>query len=175
MGLDVIAYRKLQAVDALFDAKSKPIDRQTGKPITHYFQVNINPDFPKQADDLTDNSVWHYRDSFSFQNAYGYFNQWREELAKLAGYPLAQHEELDGLAMRHAAACWNGTTGPFSELIYFSDCQGVIGSVTSAKLVRDFIDFDEQAEANGDDFYDAYLNWQTAFEMAADGGAVELL
>lgn len=74
--------------------------------------------------------------------------------------------------MRHDATCWQGATGPFSELINFSDCEGVIGPKTAAKLARDFAAFEAQAEAWGDDFYDQYLNWEEVFLMAADGGAV---
>lgn len=54
-----------------------------------------------------------------------------------------------------------------------SDCEGVIGPEVSAKLVKDFADFDERAKTRGGKyFYALYCDWRKAFEMAADGGAV---
>jgi hypothetical protein len=71
-------------------------------------------------------------------------------------------------------ACWNGAQGPFSELIHFSDCEGVIGTAVSKKLAADFAAFDEKAKAAGNErYYAKYQEWRKAFEMAANGGAVD--
>lgn len=62
---------------------------------------------------------------------------------------------------------------PFYELIDFSDCEGVIGPEVSAKLAKDFADWDEQAKRTLDDYdYEMYSNWHKAFKIASDGGAV---
>ena len=65
---------------------------------------------------------------------------------------------------------------PFFELINFSDCEGSIGPVVSAKLARDFAEFDERARSLNDEgrhFYRLYKSWTTAFQMASDGGMVD--
>ena len=70
----------------------------------------------------------------------------------------------------------------FSELINFSDCEGVIGNVVSKKLYKDFV---SNAESfikwvhQKFDAYDSelllqkYRKFETAFKTAKDGGAVE--
>ncbi|MNJ79827.1 hypothetical protein D3C77_779790 [compost metagenome] len=49
--------------------------------------------------------------------------------------------------------------------------------MTSAKLAKDFADFDERAKYfDGDEdgwFYKKYLDWKKAFELASDGGTVD--
>lgn len=114
--------------------------------------------------------------SFDFRaGSYGGYNAWREQLAKLAGYPPTERRGYDGkIEMRCAAACWNGATGPFSELINFADNEGTIGPAVARKLAADFAQFEKQAKAAHDGWFsDRYRDWKRAFEMAADGGAVE--
>ena len=58
-------------------------------------------------------------------------------------------------------------------MINFSDCEGVIGPKTSAKLAKDFAEFQAQADAHPDDWFrDLYTTWRRAFELASDDGAV---
>jgi hypothetical protein len=76
--------------------------------------------------------------------------------------------------MRHDAAAWGMSEGPFWELIHFSDCEGTIGPEVSAKLAQDFARYQDQADAHPDErFRDLYATWRTAFEMASQGGAVD--
>lgn len=64
--------------------------------------------------------------------------------------------------------------GPFWELISFSDCDGIIGPLVSAKLAQDFGDFQPAADDHPDQhFRDMYARWRTAFETAADTGFVD--
>lgn len=52
-------------------------------------------------------------------------------------------------------------------------CEGVIGSSVSAKLAKDFADFQKDADAHEDrNFREKYAEWRKEFEMAADDGAV---
>lgn len=49
----------------------------------------------------------------------------------------------------------------------------IIGPVASAKLVADFIEWDERARSLGDDeFYEWYARMRKVFEYAGDAGAV---
>jgi hypothetical protein len=174
MGLDISAYRKITKIDAVFDAGGEPIDPTTREPVEYDMQAYINPEFPGRADDIEDRAIYKAEDSMGLRaGSYSGFNAWRNDLAKLAGYPLGQYEQYGKMWDSYCAACWNGAKGPFSELINFSDCEGVIGSAVAAKLAKDFADFQEVADKADDQrFTLKYAEWRKAFEMAADAGAV---
>ncbi len=161
MGLDITAYRRLApAPDAELDSDGCPKDWK------HYVRLRSNSDFPAQAEGITENVVLGFAESVGFRaGSYSDYNAWRDRLADLAGYGSAK-------------ACWSsGAEGPFCELINFSDCEGVIGPKVAAKLAKDFADWDERARDyfGGFDgwFIEQYERWRKAFEMAADGGAVD--
>lgn len=172
MGLDITAYTQLSpAPSAEVDSDGNPVDYNT------HVRLRENADFPGRMAGLTDGGIYTYADSMSFRaGSYGGYNGWRDALAKLAGYPEEEYDRFGGevKAKSHAAACGHGAVGPFSELINFSDCEGVIGPEVSKKLARDFAEWDERAKAADDGFfYDRYRHWRKAFEMAANGGAVD--
>jgi hypothetical protein len=169
MGLDISAYSHIKVLEnVLFDEDGDPVD-ENGKllSVDKCFQPWINPHYPKHAGNINDKSAYGYEQTFGFRaGSYSGYNRWRNSLAQLAGY-------------RSAEDVWNnpGLEGPFVELINFSDCEGVIGPEVSAKLSKDFADFDAQAsnfqaDPNGY-FYHLYLQWKVAFELAAQDGAVE--
>lgn len=168
MGLDITACRRAKRVG------DNDHDTLGGNLENAY----INPDFSAQADGLT-SGLFEIDDPIDFRaGSYGGYNRWREELARLAGYPETYHESSYGPPrMLCAAACWSGATGPFSELINFSDAEGVIGPVTAGNLARDFAEWDARARAHQSGleewFYEAYCQWRRAFELAADGGFVQ--
>lgn len=174
MGLDITAYRNLTKIDAVFDAGGEPIDPKTRESIDYDFHAYLNPDFPGRADDIEDRAIYSAQDSMGLRaGSYGGYNRWRERLAELAGYPAGDYEQYGRIRQSFCVPCWNGEEGPFSELINFSDCEGVIGSSVSAKLAKDFADFQEAADQIQDDlFRSQYAKWRAAFEMAADAGAV---
>ena len=111
--------------------------------------------------------------------SYSGYSDWRRELSRL----------IQG---REPEAVWGDPQGPFAELIYFSDCEGAIGPITSAKLARDFhahyaavkaanpvlvartIFRPECApsEERAAWFVPAYEAWMRAFDLAAQDGFV---
>lgn len=174
MGLDISYYTKLTKAgpEVEVDEDGDPVDDTLR--LTKVYVVDV---FAKQADDLEHGALYAYATEAYFRaGSYSGYGHWREWLARLAGYPLTEDDSYgEGQKrMSHAAACWDGATGPFSELINFSDAEGVIGPVTSAKLLQDFIDFDDRAKASASDGYNyvKYLEWKAAFEAASDGGMV---
>lgn len=175
MGLDITAYSRVAIEnDAEVDEEGYPVEWRK------FRKVWVNPDFPGRADDIKHGAIYSFTDKFSFRaGGYGYYSQWREQLAKVAGYPLTEYREDYSTRRMHAAACWKGATGPFSELIMFADNQGVLGSSVCAKLAKDFAEHEASARAfsadpEGDsDFIVSYLEWKQAFELAADGGMVD--
>lgn len=174
MGLDVTAYKGIKKIDAVFDYGGDPIDPTTREQLENVFVAFDNGDFPGRAAGLVNRGVYTYEDAEGFwSGGYGLYNRWREELAQLAGYPLTEYRGSFGRDEKaHAAACWQGATGPFSELIHFTDCDGTIGPEVAAKLARDFAEWDERAQAVGGEWYEAYVEWRRCFEFAAHTGAV---
>lgn len=173
MGLDVTAYKGLTKLDCVFDADGEPIDPATREPIDEYFRSHGTNEFPGRDEGIESGAVYRYDESLAGPSlGYGGYNRWREELARLAGYEPTPHTRWGQTEMLHAAACWSGATGPFAELINFTDCDGVIGPVVAARLLTDFKAFDERAQAIGEAFYAVYREFTECFEMAAQDGAV---
>lgn len=173
MGLDITAYSKVEKVDVEVDEDNYPVDESAYDDYVRAWAMGRRG----QHDQLEDGKFYSVDEAYGFRaGSYGGYNQWRETLAKLAGYPLTPYKGFMGESAAHAAACWDGATGPFAELIDFPDNEGSIGAVTSAKLAKDFADFDERAKYfDGDEdgwFYKKYLDWKAAFELAVDGGMV---
>ena len=169
MGLDITAYRQvaIAPVVEVYEDGS-PVDWQ------NFRRAWVNPDFPGRADEIEHGAIYSFKEKFRFRaGGYGCYGQWREELARLAGYPLTAYREGHHVEHLHAAACWNGATGPFFELICFADNQGVLGTAVSAKLAGDFAEFEAAASTRSGDFFESYLEWKKAFEIAADGGMVD--
>lgn len=169
MGLDISYYRQAKFVRA-------PADDDDGYN-EGLVRIYTNPDFAERADRLADGLYSaEFGDDFR-AGSYSGYNRWREELARFAGYPPTRHDGgYGGPRDLCAAACWEGATGPFSELINFADNEGVIGPITAGKLARDFAEWDARAKAHqgplGEWFYESYCQWRKAFETAADAGFV---
>lgn len=171
MGLDITWHRGLTmaAGNEGFDEDGEIRDGDG------WVQFYVNPDFPGRADDIVDRAAYRSEDSDGFRaGSYGGYNHWREQLAVLAGYPAGQYEQWGNSWDSHCVPCWNGATGPFSELINFSDCEGVIGTAVSSKLARDFAEHQAKADTHPDErFRERYASWREAFEKASDRGCVE--
>lgn len=170
MGLDITAYRKLEEV------RPRGQDEDGYDEGLAYFYAE--PAFPGRFEGLKEGVLYRAAEEFGFRaGSYGGYNNWREWLAKVAGYPLTEYRDAyRGVRQLHAAACWQGAQGPFSELIDFSDAEGTIGPGVAAKLAKDFAEWEERAKAADDSsdgwYFEVYKEWRKAMEMAADGGAV---
>ena len=125
--------------------------------------------FPGRAEGIDARTVYGFGDSFGFHaGSYSGYGMWCNRLAHFAGFPSAEF------------VFENKPAGPFVELIDFADSEGVIGPVVSAKLARDFaehesrvVEFANAMPSDGSWWLDKYRLWKKAFEMAADGGAVD--
>lgn len=62
------------------------------------------------------------------------YGLWRDDLARFAGYNTAKDARSAGL-------------GPFIDLIDFTDCEGVIGSLSATKLSHEFKAYEAEASA----------------------------
>jgi hypothetical protein len=149
MGLDISAYSKVQKLEGVSvdDADCS---------------LYHNPDFPGRADDVPSGPITHGKSMGFRAGSYGGYNAWRDDLARLAGFASA------GAVWREKPA-----SGPFLELIYFSDCEGTIGTAVSKKLAADFAAHQGKADASGAQrFREVYADFRKAFELAYDDGAV---
>lgn len=176
MGLDITAYSRLVRVDVVFDEDGEPMQNGTHEHLHSYVRVYANPCFPGRESPFSDRAIYLFTDCKSALSlSYGGYNRWREALAKLAGYTLTGFNGPFGAREQsHAAACWQGATGPFSELINFADNEGTIGSDAAQKLLADFIEWDERAKTvDHPRFHEIYTQMREGLELAADGGALD--
>ncbi|KFB11047.1 hypothetical protein [Nitratireductor basaltis] len=177
MGLDILAYSAIEKIDCVFNEDGEPIDSETREPLDCdcYIQLYVNNSFPGRADEIENKGVYSFRDSVGFRaGSYGGYNNWRDDLAKIAGWPLGEYEQYGERRASHCIECWNGANGPFSELINFSDCEGVIGASVSQKLASDFKEYQTMADAHPDAYFrEKYAEWRRAFELASDSGCVK--
>ena len=168
MGLDITAYRKLAKV--IIPEGAEAADYPAPR-------MYHNPAFPGRADDVPEGSYIGLEE-FGFRaGSYGGYGEWRNQLAEFAGYAEGVENFFGGERKSFSATAFDAKGGPFWELICFSDCEGTIGTAISAKLAKDFAENQPRADAyDGPDaewFKARYADWRKAFEMAADGGAVE--
>ena len=177
MGLDISAYSKLSQIECVFDAGGEPIHPQTHEPLDYDLLASVCTGFPGREGQIKDGAIYRAESSLGFRaGSYSGYNQWRNELAKLAGFPAKPVDRYStgDIQQRHDQGAWDADAGPFWELINFSDCEGVIGAEVAAKLAKDFADHQEKADAHaGKYFQQSYNDWRKAFEMAANDGAVD--
>lgn len=162
MGLDIIAYSNLKKNEYLSAISNEEKEELDGDClIMSPVLTEIDEAFPGRAEPLKYNGdvydCENYESiSIGSYSTYGWFRQALETFS----------EDRD---------CFN-------ELIDFSDCEGVIGSIVSKKLYEDFSSNQkpfEQWVKREFDAYDSelllqmYRKFESAFEIAKDGGAVK--
>lgn len=170
MGLDITWHSRLTKAEGneAFDEHGEVRDSDG------WFILYVNPDFPGRADEIESWCAYRCEAYGHFScGPYSRYNRWRDELAKLAGWPLGKYEQYGRDFDSYAASAWDATDGPFWELITFSDCEGVIGASVSAKLAKDFDDHQAKADEHPDEYFrQQYAEWRNAFEKATDRGCV---
>lgn len=163
-GLDITAYDRLTLVDAKAASSTEP----------SHVVVLGKVDFPERFEGLKDGATYRFDQSFDFRaGSYSGYGRWRNELAKLAGNPQTPFTFTGKTELRYDATVWDRKSGPFWELIDFSDAEGVIGPVACKRVYQDFLRFDGAAARHPDaGFRESYADWKKAFAMCANGGAI---
>ncbi|EOK9227769.1 hypothetical protein QFV42_RS18670 [Escherichia coli] len=173
MGLDITAYSNIKRLDAHLNDDGEAVNNSNGEQVEeYYFHVWKNPSFPGRADELVDGAIYTYEDCTGHGVGYGGYYWWRNELAEMAGYPVGEYESGHGKEANHFGGVLNSDSGPFYELINFSDCEGFIGTSVATKLLADFKTFHDKAEEIGGLFFEQYKHWQSAMEMASNNGCI---
>ena len=171
MGLDIRVYSKMTLVKSDEEVENLPEDERDSlyDEYAHLYDNRFGrgdglvPGFYSTDDSRT----MHFR-----AGSYSGYNMWRDNLARLIGRSARE--------MQNGGDLEDIQKLPFFELIYFSDCEGFIGPKTSAKLAKDFTEWEKRAEKfaatlgadDGPWWLERYKNWKAAFMMASEGGAV---
>lgn len=176
MGLDITAVSGL-VLEHEWDEKryeEEDYDWRIISPISKRLIEFTEEGFPGRTEGLKP-GFYKSVDCFSFgAGSYSGYNRWREQLSKAI-------LDVDPEIIWNNEEKWVGK--PFVELIFFSDCEGLIGPKVSTKLAKDFEDYKEKAMKfaacgpgatfqDGAWFIEKYIQWSKAFSMASDNGYV---
>lgn len=158
MGLDIRAYNKMKKIADIPNEEDEQEEYRLEFE-TDSTRIYVNSDFNVEGQII--DGYYEHEDYLSFRaGSYSGYNTWRNKLAVIAGY-------------KSANEVWSKTEGPFFELIFFSDCEGVIGAAASEKLFNDFFSYEEKAKEELDEYdFEKYVNFKKAFELAKDDGGV---
>ncbi len=160
MGLDIIAYsglKKNEYLSAISNEEKEELD--VNRLIMSPVLTEIDEAFPGRAEPLKYNGNVYDCESYvcigiGSYGTYGWF--------------------------RRALEAFSENRDCFNELIDFSDCEGVIGSIVSKKLYEDFSSNAESFEqwvyqkysvVEGEVLLRMYYKFESAFEISKDGGA----
>jgi hypothetical protein len=191
MELDIDVYTDLVPV-APAEARDREGDLRDG-----YLHARNDPAYAARLEGLASD---HYRFDTEHQPCYTFragtydsFNDWRDLLAALAGYPAARPDRVLLPRNRKLAAdyphCYTAwehpdVAMPFRELLCFPTNEGVIGPVAATTLAADFAAHRDRALRMSDlvddpfgrrDFLENYDDFALAFQMVADADGPALV
>lgn len=149
MGLDVYVYTDLKRVNASYKGEDR---------------LTLYPEYD-QGDGLA--GTYRAVETGHFHaGSYSGYNYFRNQLTQFA-YNMP------------AKDLWESSieSGPFYEIINFTDCDGHIGPTTSAKLYNDFEQYYEKAKTYDSDignysFKGRYENFMNFFKIASENNGV---
>lgn len=153
MGLCITGFKHIVLLDADYDEEQEiATDRKTGAIIEVPLVVPwVNSDFPGREDNIIHKKVYSFQEEIKMLHmSYGGYNYWRDELHRLS--------PVD-----------------FELLVNFSDCEGVLGPNTCARLALIFDDNHSKAKDFRSDypgFLKAYEEMQAGFKLVAHNGLV---
>lgn len=187
MSLDISAYKLGEFLHAHYDEND---DEDST------VNIFVNEHFSSHADQVRRG---YYNVEEEYNGAapcfsYGGYVIFRDELARIAGYAALTEDEILELAddkyradeMRRYRYLWSVFTqteekGPVYELINFTDCEGVIGPKTAAKIATDLEALKEKVTPTPDveklgrsdrGFCAEFYKVLSIFKWAADNGGV---
>lgn len=157
MGLDITAYRQLKKIqNPKLDKDGYPendnVQWKPGAEMKWSESIWTGKGEPLEYDE-----VYEWADSYDFYaGSYFGYNIWRDLLNQFKG------------------------DVAFQELIDFADNEGVIGSKLAKKLYDDFLISHKEAEKYAESlkkdnewFIEKYYDWEKAFMLASDNGAIK--
>lgn len=154
MGLDITAY---EAVELLPPHPHTEDCSDAG----HILAFVTAPSFNQSLRGLEEHRCYRsVGETYSFRaGSYSGYNRWREYLRQLVwGVSIDDFWVIGPDHYRHRE---------FFELIYFSDCEGTIGSEACADLAADFHRHTIHIPSSNQ-----YADWKKAFDLASKNGCV---
>lgn len=181
MGLDISAYSKLEEVEVPdFNTNSQESEWEDSMWDLGNIQIRSNYHFPEHTMGVDDGWYEPSGEYYSFRaGSYTGYNNWRDILTYGIGYG----DKTD--------VVWEGDLkGPFTELLNFTDSDGIIGPTYSKKLYDDFVNYKSEIMDtltkvvmgfstdikldvdHYDYFFRVYDDFTKAFKLASDNGVV---
>lgn len=136
MGLDIAAYKGVKLVNESALDEYGDIAGKSAKQVV----ISIGNSEWEQGDDLEAGQVYEFSDVISvYSSSYSTYGNLRNELARIAGYePLIAGSKYRGIYAARVCDEWEqGKRGILSELVYFADNEGEIGTKTCRKILND--------------------------------------
>lgn len=140
MGLDIKVYLGLTKVEG---KRAKEILENEDGPGEGAYMAGCAFPEPNEAFPGREEGVeaipYDFKEKWGFRaGSYGGYGEWRRHLANIVG-------------IGDLNIWWNendsgDSCGPMEELLHFSDCEGTLGPVVSAKLAEDFVVWEERAK-----------------------------
>ena len=171
MGLDITAYKCTKLIQ-------NPKMGSTDQPEVWGNQVYIsigNSEW-EQGDDLEAGQVYGFSYVMSvYSSSYSTYGNLRNELARIAGYePLIAGSKYRGIYAARVCDDWEqGKRGILSELIYFADNEGEIGTKTCRKILNDLHTVSKRAGELSEWDQGLLTDLIQTFEFAAVDGFVQ--
>lgn len=197
MGLDISYYSNVEHIPPNkvpkgvkpFNKEFDEWDKQYPNHYLYYIDKK-NTNWPKHLEGLENG--WYLvprtLGTNSFRaGSYSGYNEWRDDLALAAGFSGGAQEVW---SLEDESIIGKPESPPFSELINFSDSDGIIGPKLSKKLYNDFINNEGKIKENIDMwflkvhpykeydirdmewFFAKYDDWKEAFKVASENGFV---
>jgi hypothetical protein len=153
MGLLLIGYSELQLLP-----EGEGLDRWGEEAAEGHVKIWVNSEFEGRHNDLEHGRIYKYnRREYGPSWSYSGYSSFRSTLAKLAGH----HQR------------GNDPKKILNDLIWFSDCEGFMGTETCKKVLADLESVRWLAEAEDDYFYTKFNELVEIFKFATNGGGVK--
>ena len=143
MGLDISAVSKLKPVEipegiVKWSDEYYDWERDIGGNVWNLQSTHW---FPEQSEGIIEGTSQAQGEQFGFRaGSYSGYGEWREDLARAAGY-IGGAQEVWGQFENELSG--DVYAKPFTDLINFSDADGVIGPIVSEKLYNDFVTYED--------------------------------
>lgn len=197
MGLDITAYKGVKKLgEPIFDAYGDEIGVRSGKAklddgreVETFIDISdvdftkpySNRYFPTHIGDLDDSAVYSYDDAISpFSCGYGGYAYFKDELARIAGYPSGSHLGLSNFNDRPymATVIYNyeiekKERGLLSDLLYFADNEGSICNSYCQKILADLKVIEHRKKELSERHQELFDNLLEIFSFASDDGFVD--
>jgi hypothetical protein len=185
MSLDFYAYSNVIFQKNIFyDNKKNMIVDKSGSQHPDFKLCKVafvSDDFYYHSNGITNNSVFKYDQIFhyNFKDS-EYYGEWRNTLSKILQYNPSKSKKYKKIA--YTLGAFDYDSGPFLNLICFSDCDGLINSNYCKEIYNDFVKYtkyvsdmpDEQFIMDKETFIEIYDNIKKCFEIGSTNGLVQL-